>query len=405
MAYEVLSKGNIEKLAKNAARGRKIRPFDWISLASLVAILVIFVYAGYFTREFMVDVTKVTREYPFQINTRLNAIGRVVVDHVIDVMPRTAGQLVEVLVKEGDQVKKGQVVARLESTDAALSRDQSDADLKLANANLEQAVIVFNEAELDHEHSKDLYQKGSLSESGYHASLALFRKAKSAVNVAQATVRAQTAALHGAEVALGYTQVKAPVDGIVLKTNAHGGDTVSPLGSSGQGNSGIVSLAEFSSLRVEAEVPESEFDSIKMGEPCVIIVDALKQKRLRGEVDAVIPAADENKGTATVRVNFIDYDTSILPDMTADIALLSRPLSPDDTAPITVVDRSALVVSRGGHTVYLVKGERAVEKRVSIGAQFKDKVEIREGLSCDDIIIINPPDALRKGSRVIPNKI
>lgn len=404
MAYENVSKGNAESLANKAAHGRKVKPFDWISLASLVAILVIFIYAGYFTREFTVDVTEVNREYPHQIHTLFNASGRVVVDHVITVMPRTTGQLVKVLVKEGDLVKKGQVIARLESTDAELLKDQSDANLTLANANLEQAMIAYGEAELEHERCKDLYQKGSLPEAEYKASSTALRKAGSAVNVGKATVRAQAAALRGAEVALGYTQVKAPVDGIVLKENAYAGDMVSPLGFSGQENSGIISLVEFSSFAVKAEVPDSKIDLIKKGEPCVIMVDALQNKQLRGEVDAVLPAVDGDKGKAAVILSLIDHDNRILPDMSADVAFLTRPLSPDEINPINVIDRSALVVSRDGHTVFLVKSDHAVEKKVIIGAQFKDKVEIREGLSSGDLVILNPPDGLKKGSKVIPKK-
>ncbi len=404
MAYEVLSKGNVDNLAGNAGQKRRIRPFDWVALASLTAMLVIFIFAGRFTREFSVDVAKVTREYPFQIDTRLKTSGHVVTDHVIAVMPKTMGQVVEILVKEGDPVIKGQVVARLESTDAELLKDKLDADVRLAHANLEQAAIGYGEARTEHERSKELYQEGSLSESGYQSSLALLRKAKSAVNVAEATVKAQTAALHGAEVALGYTQVKAPVDGVVLKKIAHVGDTVSPLDLSGQTVPGIISLAEFSSLRVEGEVPEYEIDSIKTGDPCVVTIEALK-KTLRGEVEAILPPAGEDAKNAMVRIVFIDHAPGLRPEMTADIAFLTRPLSSDETRPITVVDRKALVAADGGHTVFLVRGGHAVEKRVSIGEQYKERVEIRKGLSAGDTVILNPPDELKKGAKVVPKRI
>ncbi|HQG32814.1 MAG TPA: efflux RND transporter periplasmic adaptor subunit [Deltaproteobacteria bacterium] len=403
MSYHAVLKDKADRIPKDGTPLRRIKPFDWISLASLLAILAVSIYAGHFTREFMVDVSRVSQEYPYQEYTKLHASGTVVVEHRVSVSPRIAGQVAQIMVDKGSLVKKNQVIARLESTDEALLRDQRAADLRLAKARLEQAGILLSEAEADYERIRDQYKDGSASESELNASAAALRKAKSAFEVAQATVNAQSAALRSAQAAFDHIEVKAPFDGVVLSRDAHIGDMVGPrLSASGEG-SGIVTLADLSSLEIEAEVPSSEIESIKTGQPCMIVLESPKV-HLRAEVESIMPPGSKDKTAAGVRIRLIDRDVRILPETGVDVAFLDRQILKADDKPLLLIDRSSLIRSRGGHSVFVVRGDKAVEKRVRVGGQLGDKVRILQGVTDGDMIITNPPEGMRNGSKVLADK-
>lgn len=404
MAHHALLNDKIDSAPRYKRPLEGSKPFEWIALASLVIMLIIFIYTGYFTRDFAVSVSKVSQEYPYQVYTKFSADGKIVVEHKISIAPRVAGQISEIMVDKGSLVKKDQVIARLDSTDASLLRDQRKADLRLAEAKLEQARIGLNEAKLEYEHCVDQYRKGSVSGSGFHACAASLRRIKSAFEVAQATVIAQTAALHSANAGLVYTEVRAPFDGIVLSRDAHVGDTAGPKLTTSDDDSGIVTLADLSSLEIEVQAPASEIESLKAGQPCMVSVDALKL-HLKGKVESVMQTAGKDNMSASVLVRLIDHDARILPEMSAQVAFLAQQVAPGEDKPLILVNRFSLTKSRSGYFVFVVKDEKAVEKRVHIGAQFKDKVEIRQGISDGDMLIVNPPDGIRNGSRVFAHRI
>jgi multidrug efflux pump subunit AcrA (membrane-fusion protein) len=151
------------------------------------------------------------------------------------------------------------------------------------------------------------------------------------------------------------------------------------------------------------EVPLSERERITVGQPCEIILQG-QDRTLKGEVETVMSPTDKAGESVVVRVSFIDRAPTVLPDMDAHVAFLVRPVSSEENKPLVTVDRSALNPCRGGYSVFKVSGERAVEKLVRLGRQFKDKVEVLEGVRVGDVLVANPPDGLKHGSKVIPRK-
>jgi RND family efflux transporter MFP subunit len=401
MTSEVLPKNKIGNAAADKSTQRKIQPMDWAMIVSLSVILVIFVYTSIFTREFPVDVVNVVREYPYQIYSRYHATGNVAVKRQVNVAAKVTGQLVEFMVEEGSLVAKGQVIARLESADAVALRDQSEAKLKLAVANLEQARVDLAEESLNVERYKKLFEMGSVSRAEYKAAEAKYRKAQSAVDAAEASVKAETAALRGAEVALDYTQVKAPFGGVVLSLNAEIGDVVTPLGSAGNTDSSIATVADVSSFTVGVRVSGSQSEQAQKGQPCVIVLEGLPDDHFKGEVIAVEPQAEKEKPESLVKVRILEYDPRIRPDAGATVSFLSRPVPAGEDMPRMVVHTSAIVAIQGGSAVYLVKDGRAVLKRVRTGTRFDDRVEILEGVSVGDALVAKPPEGLKNGSRLI----
>ncbi len=317
--------------------------------------------------------------------------------------PRAAGQISEILVARGDLVKKGQAIAHLENADAVALRDQWAANLDLANASLEHARLAYAEAAANHDKNVVLYRSAELPEADYSNSESALRKAKSVLSVAEATVKAHAVSLRSAEISLGHTSVKAPFDGIVLSVNSHVGDMVSPLLTGGDQEGGIMTLADLSAIEAEVGVPEFQMETIKAGDPCIVIVDSLK-RHFRAEVDSIMPPAGEDSETALVRVVFLEYDHRLLPDMTANVSFLTQEILNEGDKPLFMISRKALVPNFGGYSVFIARGEHAVKKKVRIGKQLKDRVEILEGVTSNDLVILSPPDGLRNGSKVVSRK-
>jgi len=162
----------------------------------------------------------------------------------------------------------------------------------------------------------------------------------------------------------------------------------------------VVTIADLSSLRVEADVSESNLEKVKVGQPCEILLDALPGSRFRGVVHTIVPTADRSKATVLVKVSFVDRDPRILPEMSAKVAFLERQVNAGEQTAKTVVPPAAIVTRSGASHVYLLKGERVEETRVSLGGKVGDMQEVTAGVKAGDRIAVKPLEKLKHGSRI-----
>ncbi|MEW6441440.1 MAG: efflux RND transporter periplasmic adaptor subunit [bacterium] len=349
-----------------------------------------------------VKLATVSQSYPSQSLSVLNASGYVVAQRKAAVASKITGLLVELLVEEGDPVKKDQVVARLENEDVLAARDQALGNLAVARAALEEAKAELTEATLSFERTRKLYGTGALSRSAFDTSEARFLRARAAVSSAEAAIQAARAAVRSSEVALDYTYIQAPFDAVVLTKDADVGDIVTPLGAAANAKASVISIADLDSLQVEVDVSETNLSQVRAEQPCEIQLDALPGARFRGRVHAIVPTADRAKASVQVKVRFVDKDPRILPEMSAKVSFLSRPLEPGEIDPYLAVNRSALFRHDGGPDVFVVRAGRAVRASVRTGRDFGDMAEILEGLRAGDKVVLEPPARLKEGSRVKP---
>jgi RND family efflux transporter MFP subunit len=400
MADEDLSKLKIDKTKVTGRRGISRRAVYRVALAALVVILIFLYWKGVFTRAVPVDVTAVARIYPSQAFTVLNASGYVVPQRKAAVASKVTGRLVSLSVEEGSIVKKGEVIARLESDDVAAAAKQAAANLDVARANLGQAKAELTDASVSFDREKALLAKDFTTRASYDAADARYRKAIAAVTGAEAAIKASGAALQAANVALEYTLMRAPFNAVVLTKNADVGDIVTPIGAAANAKAAVVTVADMDSLQVEADVSESNLQKVKVGQPCEIQLDALPDGRFPGVIHMIVPTADRSKATVMVKVRFLDKDRRILPEMSARVAFLSRAMDVREEAPRTTVNGKAVKEISGRSVIYLIQGDRAVETTVETGAKFGDMVEILKGAKAGDKAVLNPPEGLKSGLKV-----
>ena len=323
-----------------------------------------------------------------QANTVLTASGYVVAQRKAAVASKATGRLEYLGVVEGDRVKKGQVLARLEDTDMKASLDQARANLRLYEADLKDAEQWLAR-------QKTLLDKGVSMQSDYDAAEARYQRTLASIGVAKAMVV-------GAEVALENTLVRAPFDGTVLTKNADVGEMVAPMAASVSSRSAVVTLADMSSLQVEADVSESNIERITLGQPCEITLDAYPEVRYEASVAKIVPTADRAKATVMVKVAFKSYDARVLPEMSSKVLFLTKNSEtlPAAARSILTVPLSSVTTRNGKKVVFTIRNDQAVAVSVSTGKDAGALVEITQGLSAGDRVIAGLSDRISDGVRV-----
>jgi len=398
MANEDLSKLSIDKSAVSFRRKRKIPRLALAAIAVVILLLIIIMIVR--GRAVAVETVVVSRVYPSQTFTLLNASGYVVAQRKAAVSSKATGRLEWLGVEEGIRVKKDEVIARLEARDVEAARDQAAANLNNSRAALDQANVELQDAAVNYKRSKDLLAKGFISQMDYDTADARYKRAQAAVSGAGSAITSAQAALKATDVAVEYTRIRAPFDAVVLTKDADVGDIVTPFGAAVNAKASVVTIADMTSLKVEADVSESNLGKVKIGQPCEIQLDALPDSRFRGEVHMIVPTADRSKASVMVKVRFLDKDLRILPEMSARVAFLERPVTKNEEEPKTAVNPAVLVTKDGKKVAYSVKGDTVVETQVIPGEKMGDLVEIREGLKPGDKVVLNPPGKLKNGSRI-----
>ena len=384
MTNSDLSKLKLDKSGANFQRKQKIPRWGLIAIGIIAALSVVVMLVANPAAE--VETAVVARVYPSQSFTLLNASGYVVAQRKAAVASKATGRLEWLGVEEGSRVRTNEIIARLENRDVLAASDQAVAGVSSAKAELADARQNFTRM-------KELREKGYVAQSDLDTADTRQKRAEAALTGAEA-------ALRSAQVAVEYTLIRAPFDAVVLTKNADVGDIVTPLGAAANAKAAVVTIADMASLQVEVDVSESNLARVKVGMPCEIQLDALPEGRFRGAVHMIVPTADRSKASVMVKVRFAERDPRVLPEMSARVAFLERDITAGEEAPRTAVNPAALVSRNGKQAVFVVKDDKAVETAVTIGDKIGDSIEVREGVTPGEKVVLNPPKKLKNGSAV-----
>jgi HlyD family secretion protein len=385
-----LSGLRIDRAAHPVARAPGARRWLVIGLpvaGVVVLAAVLLATSGALGSAILVRLTPATMVSPMRSGAVLIASGYVVAQRKAAVASKGTGRLVYLGVVEGDRVRAGQVIARIEDADV-------QAELAQARANLDLSRAELHDAERSLARERLLMDSNFTSQASYDAADARSQRVTAGIAVAQA-------ALQSAHVAVENTVIRAPFDGTVLTKNADVGEVVAPLAGSAFSKSAVVTIADLRSLQVEADVAESNLEAISLDQPCEIVLDAYPDVRYPAVVARIVPTADRAKATVQVKVAFRSYDARVLPEMSAKVHFLPRPSRVAvDTQPVLVVPGTAVAERNGRSVVFVVERGRAVEVPVVVGRQVGSSVAIREGLRSGVQVVDSVGARLRGGAKV-----
>ncbi|HEY3204235.1 MAG TPA: efflux RND transporter periplasmic adaptor subunit [Thermoanaerobaculia bacterium] len=337
----------------------------WLFLGAVLVVaagLGAYLLAGRSLRPRKVEAVTASVVTQGQATTLLSATGYVEAERKADLSPKITSRITELNVTEGTRVKKGDIIARLDSTDL-------DAQLAEAKANWTNA-----QAELTRQRA--LFEQGLAPKSSLDSAVA-----------AEAATRAK---VRYVEALLDYTIIRAPFAGVITAKRAFVGEAVSPFGSSpsGGGSGGaIATIVEFSSLYVGADVNEANLSKLSKEQPAEIALDAVPDKVYHGRLRQIVPAADRQKATVRVKVAFLDADDRVLPDLSARVSFTSEPTQGRDTRSRILIPKTALATEAGRTGVFRIVEGRAKFTPVAAGGEVQGQVEITQGLQGGEKLI------------------
>lgn len=257
-----------------------------------------------------------------QVSSRpvtLAATGYVVAQRKAAVSSKATGRLRELSVSEGDLVKKDQIIGVIENDDLQAISLQADESIKAAEAQIQAAQADLNDVERQSARTKQLAKQKVVAQADFDTVEARLERARANLQLAQANLLVSKAQAEKARVELDYTLIRAPFDGTVLDKNADIGEIVAPFGSATDARAAIVTIADMTSLEVEADVSESNISKVKVGQEAKIVLDSYPEHSYRGKVKSIVPTVDRAKATVMVRIQFTSLDERVLPEMSAKV--------------------------------------------------------------------------------------
>ena len=402
---------SIDRSAPALQRRRKRWP--WVLGALVLAAVAAMALAPHKTE---VQVGTVQTAYGSQQYNQLSASGYVVAQRRAAVSSKATGRLLELNVREGSVVKRGDLIARVDPTDVQASLGvseaaarQAEAALKQAEAGVAQARVQQANAEDDLKRSQGLVAQGFVSPQALDAAQTRARAAQAATVAAQAALGTAQAAIGQAkaqvrvqQVNRDSTEIRAPFDGVVLVKNANVGDLITPFSSAAGTLGAVVTMADMGTLEVEADVSESNVAKVARDQPVEITLDAIPDKRFRGSVSRIVPTVDRAKATVMTKVRFEQLDPRILPEMSAKVSFLSKAPTDADQKPLLAVPPKAVVERDGKKAVLRLGADDTLELLpVTLGRTLGDVVEVQgSSLKSGERLVLSPGDKLKSGDKV-----
>jgi multidrug efflux pump subunit AcrA (membrane-fusion protein) len=328
---------------------------------------------------------------------------------------QVAGRVSRVFVEEGQAVRKGQVLAELDSTDYHNAYDAAQAQADAAHAvdrkaqegpraqELEQARIDFDQWQDQYNRMKYLFDHKSLPandfkkiEAGYNAAKQRYEMARQGTRVqdkdaAKAQFRAANAGSHEARKRLADSQLRAPISGFVGMRRIDVGDTV------GAGTP-VLAVLDLNPVKVRVAIPESQIGKVKEGERSTVTIPSLDGKQFQGKVETVGVAADPASRTYPVKIAVPNPERLLRAGMVSE----ARVFSPNMVNAITVPGNAIIRDPKGVQHVYVYSQsqQRVYARRVDVGTLLNNEVVILNGLNTDEQIVVAGQQNVREGSPV-----
>jgi RND family efflux transporter MFP subunit len=341
--------------------------------------------------------------------TVLNGSGYVVARRRATVSSKMTGKVLEVLVEEGQSVKKGQVLARLDDSQLRAALSVAHAQLAAAQRSAAEDEARLREAERQYKRLEQLVNDKVVARAEVDTAEAAVESLTARIALARQQIQVAERQVASQLTDLADTTVRAPFDGMAVSKDAQPGEMISPV-SAGGGftRTGICTLVDMTSLEIEVDVNEQYINRVKPNQPVEAVLNAYPDWRIPAHVITTVPTADRQKATVKVRLGFdsadgkSSLDPRILPDMGVKVSFLAErlPEAAAEAKPRILVPKGAVRTDGGQSIVFVVREDRAERRAVKVGDTDGDRVEIVSGLSSGDRIVVEGHDGLADGSRV-----
>ena len=346
--------------------------------------------------------TAVARAASQAADSVLDASGYVTARRQATVSAKVTGKVTEVLIEEGQQIKEGAVLARLDDTEAKAQLTLAQAQLVAARSQLAEIQAQLVQAERDYARQDELARRNLISPQALDAALAQRDTLRARLGSADEQVHVARESVAVAQVQLDNTVIRAPFGGVVITKSAQPGEMISPI-SAGGGftRTGIGTIVDMDSLEIQVDVNEAFINRVTPGQPVEAMLNAYPDWRIPGEVIAIIPTADRSKATVKVRIAFKQKDPRIIPDMGVRVAFLSGKPATAQALMSGVLVPAESVRPDGAKGIVFVHAGATVQRRsVTLGPSVGGQRQVLDGLRESERVVLSPPESLKDGDKV-----
>ncbi len=394
-----------------------------IALVVIIIVLIIGKKQGWIGQEYRekVLIDKVTTR---TITESITANGKIKPEVEVKISSDVSGEILELLIKEGEEVKQGQILARIQPDIYERNLEKMQAALKSAEANLAQSKAQLVQKELNYNRNKKLWDEKTISESEYEQVLSEYNVAKANVESALASVINSKAGLNEAQDNLNKTTIYAPMDGTISRLNVEKGERV--VGTAQFEGTEMMTLANLNQMEVLVDVNENDIIRVSLRDTCLIEVDAYLKKKFKGIVTQIANSA-KVEGTSADQITNFEVRVLILPEsyqemidetkhnkypfrpgMSATVDIQTNTKNNILTVPIIAVttrndtiqnDSTAMAktdLDSKVEVVFVAEKGAAIQRTVETGIQNSKYIEIITGLTQNEEVVSGPYSAISR---------
>jgi HlyD family secretion protein len=390
-------------------------------LLPIVIVLILFAVigkkAGWFGKALTVKIAVENAQKRTIVET-ITANGKIQPEKEVKISPDVSGEIVELTVKEGYNVEKGQLLLRIKPDNYISQRDRSLAEISAAQARRAQADAQFTQAELSYKRNKQLYDQQTISKSDFEQAEATYNVAKAELDAAKFAITSAEASLKDANENLIKTSIYAPMNGTVSMLLVELGERVA--GTNLMAGTELMRVADLSRMEAQVQVNENDIPRVKLGDTALIEVDAYLDQKFKGIVTEIANSA-KTTGVSADQVTNFDVKILVLPQSYQKLvdAGDKNPFRPGMSATVDIRTQSKndilavpiqSVTTRTDTTkiagtpsekdirtiVFITDGKYALAKDVKTGIQDNSYIEILSGIAANDRVISSPFSAISK---------
>ncbi|MHA7056013.1 efflux RND transporter periplasmic adaptor subunit [Aquimarina sp. M1] len=382
--------------------------------------------AGWFGKDGNLKEVEISKIEKIDIIETVSATGKIQPEVEVKLSSEVSGEIIDLPIKEGQQVKKGDLLVRINPDIIQSGLNRSQAALENVRAGLQQAEASLKEAKLNYDRNKGLFDKGVISKAEWDASVSAFEVAEAAKQSAYYSVRSAQATVNEAKDNLNRTTIYAPMEGTISKLSVELGERV--VGTQQMAGTEIVRVADLSNMEVEVDVNENDIVKVALGDSTIVEVDAYLKKQFKGLVTEIANSAESTLSADQVtnfkvKVRILEESYQ---DLVKDKPESYSPFRPGMTATVDVITSkrqniigvpiSAIVIKSDTSSnakrsftkekltdtdekfecVFVNDNGAAKLRVIKTGIQDDSNIEITKGLQVGEEVITGPYNVVTK---------
>jgi RND family efflux transporter MFP subunit len=372
----------------------------WLIPLGLLGVAGSFAYKQYDQIRSRPEVTRgpVQRMTPGEAAKLLSATGYLKSRSQAMIGTKIPGRVERMYVHEGMKVKKGDTLAVIEHNDMKALLASREAQLLKNRAELDEARADQWEKEREEARVTRLHEQQKVTQEEYEKAVAGLAKSKARVAALEASIKLTQANIQEIRSTIATMSLFAPFDGTVVEKQGEEGEVITPTAmSSSLGRTAVVTIADLGHMDVETDISENLLWRIALGQPAEVSVSAIPSKRYQGRLRQVLPMGDRTRGTVKVKVEILDPDDKLFPELAATVHFLpSKSVSsPDAGRSYLFVPKSALFQENGHDHVWVIgEGDAVRKRRVEVAITTDELARVESGLKFGESVVLNPIKAL-----------